>query len=76
MNDKRATGITENSLKIVNGRFEAARPWNSDDLNLKNNCLLASKRLTGIQRKLLRDGEWLGKYARELKEMRYNGIVK
>ena len=50
--DKRALQIMQDSVKMVNGKYQIAVPWKDNPEELPNDRVMAEKRLKGIKRKL------------------------
>ena len=60
--DKRAIEMMEQSLKVVNGHFQAGLPWRTNPPYLTNNRLMVERRAALLKKRLLRDEDLLSKY--------------
>jgi hypothetical protein len=69
------THFTEN-VKVVEGRYEVALPWNSKKVELLDNEALARKRLVNLNKRLDRDPEMRQKYDSVFVEYESLGIVE
>ncbi|KAJ8043651.1 hypothetical protein HOLleu_10842 [Holothuria leucospilota] len=55
LEDKRAHKMLENSIKLVNGRYEVGLPWRYSKPYLPNNRVVAEKRLNQLKKHFQRD---------------------
>jgi len=60
--DQRALAQMENSLKLVNGRYQLQLPWRHKSVNLPNNHEFALGRLHYLKKRLQRDLHLFEKY--------------
>ena len=60
--DRRALQMLDQSTKLVDGQFESALLWKSDDVNMPDNRLGALRRLERTERSLQRNPEKSEKY--------------
>jgi len=60
--DQRALAQMENSLKLVNGRYQLQLPWRHKSVNLPNNREFALGRLHYLKKRLQRDLHLFEKY--------------
>lgn len=61
--DKRALEIMQNSVSMVNGKYQLAVPWKSDPEDLPNNRRAAEVRLQHLRRKLQRNDDLRQQYS-------------
>ena len=54
-NDRKALGIMENTVKLVEGHYEMALPWKEYPPHLPNNRSLAEHRLSLLKKRLRKD---------------------
>ena len=55
VNDRRALGIMEKSIKQVDGHYQVALPWKSDQISFPNNRIMALRRLNQLKKRFLKD---------------------
>ena len=63
------------TVRMVNGRYQIALPWISDDVILPNNRALAEKRLMYLKRKFVEDPDLFQKYKGKIQEYIQNGYA-
>ncbi|KAJ8034141.1 hypothetical protein HOLleu_20860 [Holothuria leucospilota] len=63
LEDKRAHKMLENSIKLVNGRYEVGLPWRYPMPYLPNNRVVAEKRLSQLKKRFQRDDNLLQLYS-------------
>ncbi|XP_077966657.1 uncharacterized protein LOC120343839 [Styela clava] len=76
VDDKKALSIMADTVKMVNGRYQIALPWVSDNVTLPNNRFLAEKRLMYLKRKFLKDPDLFPKYKDKIHEYIQNGYAE
>ena len=66
--DKRALGMMEQSLKVVNGHFQVGLPWRTNPPYLPNNRLMVERRAALLKKRLLRNEDLFSKYNATMNE--------
>ncbi|XP_077969046.1 uncharacterized protein LOC144422908 [Styela clava] len=76
VDDKKALSIMADTMKMINGRYQIALPWVSDNVTLPNNRFLAEKRLMYLKRKFQKDPDLFQKYKDKIHEYIQNGYAE
>ncbi|XP_077965505.1 uncharacterized protein LOC144411793 [Styela clava] len=76
VDDKKALSIMADTVKMVNGRYQIALPWVSDNVTLPNNRILAEKRLVYLKRKFLKNPDLFQKYKDKIHAYIQNGYAE
>ena len=66
--DKKALETMERSLKMVDGHYQVALPWNTDPPYLPNNRSMVERRAALLRKCLLRDQDLFSKYNTTMNE--------
>ena len=73
VNDDRATAIMDSSCNIIDGHYQIALPWVSNNPGLPNNRPIALSRLSSLGRRLKSNPNTLAKYTQKINEMIEHG---
>ena len=74
--DRRALKIMEESAVKVDGHYQIALPWKSDDRKLPNNRQMAERRLNSVKQRFVRNPEFFQVYCEKLADYISNGYAR
>ena len=76
VNDRRALGILEKSIKKVDGHYQVALPWKSDQISFPNNRIMALRRLNQLKKRFLKDPAFFERYREKIESYLSNGYAQ
>ncbi len=74
--EKKVVAMTNESLKLENGRYQVAIPWRENEPNLVNNREAAVSRLVSLERSLKKRPEVAAEYKRIMQDHIDKGYVR
>ena len=76
VNDRRALDIMEKSIKKVDGHYQVALPWKSDQISFPNNRIMALRRLNQLKKRFLKDPAFFERYREKIESYLSNGYAQ
>ena len=76
VNDRRALGIMEKSIKKMDGHYQVALPWKSNQISFPNNRTMALRRLIQLKGRFHKDPTFFERYREKIENYLLNGYAQ